>query len=426
MTVREEFAGHQVRCPRCKGVALAPQPGAPGPAGELPRGPSTPSTPSNPRTDGNAARPRPAESPTLRGEEPIDYSRILAPPQQAGEMGRIGLYRVLRVLGRGGMGVVFLAEDVQLGRPVALKVLLPALSASAEGRARFLREARAAGALQHDHVVTVYQVGEDRGVPYLAMQLLEGESLEDRLRREPRLPLRTVLRLGREIADGLAAAHARYLIHRDIKPGNVWLEAGRDRVKILDFGLARAPGAGSKVTQPGAVVGTPAYMSPEQARGQVVGTRSDLFSLGCVLYHLCTGQVPFQGEDTLATLAALAVDDPTPVRALNPAVPPELSELIGRLLAKDPAARPASAREVVEALADVERALLTAVTAVSPPSGPRAPAALPVRTRDTALLTDEGAGARRRWLLAGAADVAALGVLLSGLYLLVQALTGGP
>src|SRR5262249_35038997 len=150
-------------------------------------------------------------------------------------------------------------------RPVALKALLPALSASPSCRARFLREAQAAAALQHDHVVTVYQVGEDRGVPFLAMQLLEGETLEARLRRSGRLPLRTALRVGREIAEGLAAAHARQLIHRDVKPGNIWLEAGRDRVKILDFGLARAAREESHLTQSGAVMGTPAYMAPEQA-----------------------------------------------------------------------------------------------------------------------------------------------------------------
>jgi serine/threonine protein kinase len=254
------------------------------------------------------------------------------------------------------MGVVFRAEDPQLKRPVALKVMKPSLAAFPDFHRRFLREAQLAAALDHEHVVTVYQVGEDGGVPYLTMKLLEGETLEDRLNRSGgRLPLPEVLRVGREVAEGLDAAHARGLVHRDVKPANVWLEAGRDRVKILDFGLARGTGEDAQFTQMGAVIGTPAYMAPEQANGEEVDGRCDLFGLGAVLYRACTGELPFGGKDTLSVLRALATTTPPPPHQLNPSLPWAFSDLVMRLLAKDRADRPQSAREVVEALAAIER-----------------------------------------------------------------------
>jgi serine/threonine protein kinase len=282
-------------------------------------------------------------------EDGLDF---LAPPQGPGELGRLGGYRVLRVLGAGGMGIVLHAEDLQLGRPAALKVLRPALAAGASARQRFLREAKASAAMRHDNVVTIYQVGEDRGVPFLAMELLEGETLEDRLQREGRLPAAEVVRIGRQAAIGLAAAHAHGLIHRDVKPGNLFLEMGR--VKLLDFGLARAAEGEMHLTQTGAILGTPAYMSPEQARGEAVDARSDLFSLGCVLYRACTGRLPFRGTNPSAILLALTTEQPRPPRADNPDVPPGLSALVLRLLAKDPARRPVSAREVADALGALE------------------------------------------------------------------------
>jgi serine/threonine protein kinase len=425
MMIRDELAGQTVRCPRCNGVSRAPQPESVTAMVVQPSQPPAPPPSGELRPEANAQiQSHPAGFPPPSGDE-FDFSRILAPPQEPGELGRLGPYRVLQVLGRGGMGVVFRAEDIQLARPVALKVLRPELNSASDSRTRFLREAQAAAGLQHDHIVTVFQVGEDRGVLFLALQLLEGETLEDRLQREPRLSLQTVLRVGREIADGLAAAHARHLVHRDIKPSNIWLEAGRDRVKILDFGLARALGEDARVTQTGAVIGTPAYMSPEQARGQSVGPRGDLFSLGCVLYRLCTGQPPFGGRDTLATLSALALEEPPPVKELNPAVPLELSELIEQLLAKDPAERPASAREVVEALREIEQGILAAVTLV--PSSVPAVRTTVRRTdsaADTSSWVPEEAARRRRWWIATAADVAALILLLSGLFFLYRTLIG--
>src|SRR5437764_5748351 len=162
----------------------------------------------------------------------------------------------------------------------------PALASGKAARQRFLREARAAAAVKHDHIVTIYAVGEDRGVPFLAMEFLEGEPLDARLEREKNLPMAEVLRIAREISEGLAGAHDKGLIHRDIKPANVWLEGQWGRVKILDFGLARAAREHAQLTQTGAILGTPAYMAPEQARGETVDARCDLFSLGCVLYRM--------------------------------------------------------------------------------------------------------------------------------------------
>jgi serine/threonine protein kinase len=293
---------------------------------------------------------------------------FLAPAMQPDELGRLGPYRILRVLGEGGMGMVFQAKDSTLERLVALKVMKPESSSNDVARKRFLQEARAAASLQHDHIVTIYHVGEDNGVPYLAMQFLLGESLESLLRRKGRLPVAEIIRFGREVAEGLAAAHTQGLIHRDIKPANIWLEElmseHASRVKILDFGLARVASEQSQhLTRPGAVMGTPGYMAPEQARGQGgVDPRCDLFSLGCVLYHMATGREPFRGDDIMATLMALALEEPTPIRELNPEFPAELAELVRRLMAKNPAERPESAAVVSKALGTIARSLGIAST----------------------------------------------------------------
>jgi WD40 repeat protein/serine/threonine protein kinase len=288
---------------------------------------------------------------TLPGLELCDF---LAPAQESGELGRLGPYRIRRVLGHGGMGVVFHAEDPQLERPVALKAILPVLAASDAARQRFLREGRAAASIVHDHVVSIYQVGEDRGVPFLAMQLLQGESLEDRLRRDKRLPAAEVLRIGREVALGLAAAHEHGLVHRDIKPANIWLEGERARVKILDFGLARASAESAQLTRVGAIVGTPAFMSPEQVNGQGVDERSDLFSLGCVLYLMATGCQPFHAPDVTSTLLAVARGQARPPDEVRPGLPRALSALILQLMAKDATDRPASATALVQTIAAIE------------------------------------------------------------------------
>jgi len=269
---------------------------------------------------------------------------------------QLAQYRIIKQLGRGGMGVVYQAEDTQLHRMAALKVMRPDYAADDEARARFIREARAAAALKHDHIVTIYQVGEENGVPFLAMEFLAGKSLEEWLRPDRRATVPETLLIGKQIARGLAAAHAARLVHRDIKPANLWLEAPRGRVKILDFGLARlAAGEFTNLTQDGSVLGTPAFMAPEQARGDVVDHRCDLFSMGCVLYRMITGRLPFQGTTTFAVLTAIASETPRPAIKIRPEIPPRLSDLVDRLLAKNPQDRPESAQAVLEELVAIEQ-----------------------------------------------------------------------
>jgi serine/threonine protein kinase len=279
-----------------------------------------------------------------------------APPQAPGELGRLGGYRVLKVLGTGGMGMVYQAEDVHLQRSVALKVMKPELAKNATARERFLREARAAAKLKSDHVVHIYQVGEERQTVYLAMEFLEGLSLDDWLKKGRTPTPAQAVRIGRQIALGLVDAHACGLIHRDIKPGNIWLDSRHQgRVKLLDFGLARGDTDEVHLTQSGAIVGTPAYMAPEQARGERVDHRADLFSLGVVLYRLTTGRLPFRGDNTMSILTSLALDAPTPPREINANISPRLAALIERLLSKDREQRPATAKAVADELAAIER-----------------------------------------------------------------------
>jgi len=282
--------------------------------------------------------------------------RLLHPPQGPGEIGRLAHYRILKILGSGGMGVVFLAEDVRLSRTVALKTMKPHIAADPRQRQRFLREARAAAKVESDYIVPIYDIGEVSGVPWLAMPLLKGQSLDELLKSQKVIMPAQAARLGAQVAKGLAVAHAAGLIHRDVKPANIWVEpeAG-GRARLLDFGLARdqspPPGQGQEpLTQTGAVLGTPAYMAPEQAGSKPLDARADLFSLGCVLYRAVTGRLPFRGDGALGTLVALATETPPVPHEVNPAVPAPLSALIMNLLAKDRTARPPSATAVARAL----------------------------------------------------------------------------
>jgi serine/threonine protein kinase len=358
LQVPEQSAGKRCKCSQCGAVVTVPEaePAASAVSSTwseaglsaFPDGATLP--PSS-----QAPGPRPPAPPPANA--PADFSAHLAPPQGPGEIGRLGCYRIIRLLGSGGMGMVFQAEDTKLNRAVALKVMQPTLAVTAENRQRFVQEGRAAAAVEHDHIITIYQVDEDRGLPFLAMQLLHGETLEARLQRHrgPQ-PMAFVVRIGRQIAEGLEAAHRGGLVHRDIKPSNIWLEEGRDRVKILDFGLARVVHAASQLTQTGMILGTPGYLAPEQVGGHAVGTACDLFSLGVVLYRMCTGALPFQGTDTLSILTALATTKPREVRELNAQVPAPLAILVMRLLAREAAQRPKD-REVTAALAAIEREL---------------------------------------------------------------------
>jgi len=286
-------------------------------------------------------------------ESPADLlgmlAGLLAPTEFEGSLGRLGPYEIRGLVGRGGSGVVLKAFEPALARVVAVKILAPELAASGTARQRFAREARAAAAVVHDNVVPIHAVDEWRGLPYLVMPYLRGGSLEHRIRAKGALSLEAILQIGRQIAAGLAAAHAQGLIHRDIKPANVLLDEGVDRVWVADFGLARAVDDAS-TTRSGVIVGTPQYMSPEQAAGEAIDPRSDLFSLGSVLYTMATGRPPFQAETTLATLNKVRDGVKVPLRKLRPRLPAWLGRIVDRLHAKLPAGRYADAASVAALL----------------------------------------------------------------------------
>jgi len=287
---------------------------------------------------------------------------------------RLGPYEILSGLGRGGMALVYRAWDARLEREVAIKLLHPRHAAPA-ARERFLVEARAASALNHANICTVFDIGESHGSPYLVMELLRGETLKERIERGP-LRVYEILRHGAEIADALAAAHARGIVHRDIKPANVFLAerpGGGCQVKVLDFGLAQVGGApaasglpvrlareaggpnrlATGLTLDGATVGTVAYMSPEQALGEPLDARADLFSLGVVLYEMATRQVPFHGATQEEAFKDLLEAEPEPIHHWNDTIPRGLERLIRQLLARRPAARMQTAAAVSSALREL-------------------------------------------------------------------------
>jgi serine/threonine protein kinase len=280
---------------------------------------------------------------------PDDWLDFLDPPRRSGSLGRMADYEVLEVLLRGSYQTVVKAFDEKMQRLVAIKVMSPRLAEDSAPRQRFLREARSAAAVRHENVVTLHAVG-DLPVPYLVMEYIAGQSLQEKLDLTGPLEVQEVVRIGLQIARGLAAAHAMGLIHRDIKPSNILLENGVERVKIADFGLARTTDDDG-ISPAGIVAGTPMYMAPEQAIGEPIDQRADLFSFGSVLYVMCTGEPPFQAANAVAVLESVMQDTPTPIRKLNPQIPDWLCDLIARLHAKNPAERPASAQEVVEVLA---------------------------------------------------------------------------
>jgi serine/threonine protein kinase len=247
------------------------------------------------------------------------------------------------------MGVVLKAVDKSLDRIVAIKVMAPHLATSGAARKRFAREAKAAAAVLHPNVIAIHSVSNDEVLPYLVMPYLRGTSLQKRLDGEGPLSLQEILRIGSQVAAGLAAAHAQGLVHRDIKPANILLEEGVERVAITDFGLARAVDDAT-ITHSGVIAGTPQYMSPEQARGEAVEQRSDLFSLGSVLYAICTGRPPFRAETTYGVMRRITDDEPTPIREINAEIPEWLERIVLKLMSKSPDDRIASATEVATLL----------------------------------------------------------------------------
>jgi serine/threonine protein kinase len=303
---------------------------------------------------------------------------FLDPPAAPGELGRLGHYIVQEVVGRGGMGVVFKALDTRLNRVVAIKVLGAQYAANANARQRFEREAKAAAAVSHDHIVPIYHVDEHGGVAYLVMPLIVGKSLQDRLTESGPLELKEILRIGSQVACGLAAAHKQGLVHRDIKPANILLENGVERVKITDFGLARAVDDAS-LSQSGVVAGTPMYMSPEQASGTAVDHRSDLFSLGSVLYAMATGNPPFRASGTMGVLKRVCEETPPPMRDENPNVPDWFEAIVAKLHAKRPADRFQSAQEVADLLGQHLAHLQSPQSVPRPAPVPLPPTPMPSR-----------------------------------------------
>ena len=263
-------------------------------------------------------------------------------------LGRLANYRIERVLGAGSSGVVFYAVDETLNRPVALKVLRPSLGSAA--RQRFMIEARTTASVDHPQIVTIYQVGEERELAFIAMQWLPGETLESRLDRMTFLTESDVRGIASQIAAGLHAAHEKMLVHRDIKPANIWLSEKNGEVKILDFGLARIADDDPHMTSSGMLAGTPNFMSPEQTRGQELDGRTDLFSLGCLMYRAATGKLPFGENGILATLQSIQHHQPHSPIELNPNIGADFSDLVMCLLEKQPANRPSSALVMLEAL----------------------------------------------------------------------------
>jgi serine/threonine protein kinase len=317
----------------------------------------------------------PAPEQLAQGEQALTF---LAPPREPGTLGRLEYYEVLEVVGRGGTGVVLKARDTKLQRVVAIKALAPRLAASSTARQWFVREAQAAAAVRDDNVVAIHAVSDDGPVPYLVMEYICGQTLEQRVQLGKPLGLKEILRIGMQLSAGLAAAHAQGVVHRDIKPANILLENSVQRVKITDFGLAGV--AAADPTSSGVLAGTPPYMSPEQARGEPTDQRTDLFSLGSVLYALCAGRPPFCGDTMAGVLNRVRADAPQPVREINPDVPEWLGGLIDKLHAKEASARPASAREVADLLSSRLALLQQPPLTLAPPAAPVVPEQASVRT----------------------------------------------
>lgn len=274
---------------------------------------------------------------------------FLEPCDDPHALGQLGDYEIVEVIGRGGMGIVLKGFQHELHRHVAVKVLSPHLATSGAARRRFAREAQATAAVVHPHVMAIHSVNATAKLPYLVMPFVDCQSLQQRLDQQGPLDVKDILRIGMQAALGLAAAHAQGLVHRDVKPANILLETNVDRVLLTDFGLARAVDDAT-LTRTGIIAGTPQYMSPEQANGDAVDHRSDLFSLGSVLYAMCTARPPFRAETTFGVLRRIRETAPRSMREINPDIPVWLERIVMRLLEKDTANRFNTAEEIATLL----------------------------------------------------------------------------
>ncbi len=280
------------------------------------------------------------------GDFIVDY---LHPSTTKDSIGRLGTIEIRQFIGQGAHGIVLKGFQEELNRLVAVKVMAPQLASIVAARQRFAREAKAAAAIVHPNVMPILHVDSSGQLPFLVMPYVDCESLQERLDRDGSLPIPDVLRIGLQVARGLAAAHAQGLVHRDVKPANILLERGVERVMLTDFGLARAVDDAT-LTRSGLIAGTPHYMSPEQARGDAVDTRSDLFSLGSVLYAMSTGRPPFRAESTYGILRRVTDDSPRPLRERNPEIPDWFEAIVLKLLSKSAADRFESADDVARLL----------------------------------------------------------------------------
>jgi uncharacterized protein (TIGR03067 family) len=368
---QEEVSRHVEECGPCQ-VVLEQLTASSweGRAGDLRHGASV--APAVERIIAAAAGQPTAAEPNTAPKSPAAIGDFLRPSERAGSLGRLDHYEIEEVVGQGGFGVVFRAFDTKLHRIVAIKALSPELAASATARKRFIREAQAAAVIKNDHVIAIHGVYEENAPPFLVMEFVEGMSLQEKLDAGGALEVKEILRVAIQIAEGLAAAHKQGLVHRDIKPANILLENGVQRVKITDFGLARAVDDAS-LTQSGVIAGTPMYMAPEQAAGETVDHRADLFSLGSVIYTMCTGRPPFRASGTMAVLKRVIEDEARPVREVNPELPEWIEGIIAKLHAKRRENRFQSAKDLADLLAQhlahVQQPGLTPIPAPTPKTG---------------------------------------------------------
>lgn len=345
-----------------------------------------------------------------RASGEVEFRKYLEPATRPGWLGRLAHYEIEEILGRGAFGIVAKAFDKKLHRVVAIKLMASELAATSPPRKRFLREARTAAAVMHENIAAIHAV-EEEPIPYLVMEYIPGQTLQQRMDGHGPLEVPDVLRIGQQVASGMAAAHAVNLIHRDIKPSNILLSDGpNERAKISDFGLARAMDDAS-LTQSGMIAGTPMYMAPEQARGETLDHRADLFSLGSVLYQMAGGRPPFRASNTVAVLKRVCEDTPRPLGDVLPGTPDWLEAIIFKLLEKDRDDRYQTAQEVADLLARCQRELEDngKVTCVEVSAGNAA-------TQVFRPQTSTGSGAKKKplgWLVGGVIAVAAvIGIVL--------------